>query len=259
MNPDLVGMWQSLRFWDCFVVSLLAMTQNKMLIIKNLTKSFGEKKVIDDISLTVKLGEIVGFLGPNGAGKTTTMRLITGFYTPTEGKISIDKLSPEEARNITGYLPEENPLYNQFTPFEYLNFIAKMRGLTGNILQERLDYIIKNCNLSEVLNQKIETLSRGFRQRVGLAAALIHNPKLVVMDEPTSGLDPNQQEEIRKLIKVIAKEKAIIFSTHILSEAKAICKRVVIIHKGKIVSKENLTEMKKKKLSLEKLFKKLTK
>jgi len=230
-----------------------------MLIIKNLTKSFGEKKVIDDISLTVKLGEIVGFLGPNGAGKTTTMRLITGFYSPTAGSITIDNRSPEESKNVIGYLPEENPLYNQFTPFEYLNFIAKMRGLSGDILKERLSYIVKNCNLSEVLNQKVETLSRGFKQRVGLAAALIHDPKLVVMDEPTSGLDPNQQEEIRKLIKVIAKEKAIIFSTHILSEAKAICKRVVIIHKGKIVGEENLVEMKRKRISLESLFKKLTK
>jgi len=229
-----------------------------MLQIKNLTKKFGQKVAVDNISFSAKTGEIIGFLGPNGAGKTTTMRLITGFLTPTKGEIAINNLSPKEARDLIGYLPEENPLYSQFTPLEYLNFIGKMHYLTGNKLKQRLEYVIKNCGLKEVVSQPIETLSRGYRQRVGLAAALIHDPQLLIMDEPTTGLDPNQQKEIRQLIKKIAKNKTIIFSTHILSEAEAICQRIIIIHQGKIKADKTIGQIKRGRGSLEKLFTKLT-
>ena len=205
------------------------------------------------------MGEVVGFLGPNGAGKTTTMRLVTGFLTPNEGKITISGLPPREAHHLVGYLPEDNPLYYQFTPLEYLRFIGEMNRLSQTRLEKRLDYVIRNFNIGQVLSQTIETLSRGFRQRVGLAATLIHDPKLVLMDEPTNGLDPNQQLEIRKIIKKLAKDKAVILSTHFLAEAKSVCDRVIIIHHGNIAAEEKLTNLKQKRQSLVKLFSKLTK
>ena len=229
-----------------------------MLQIKNLTKKFGSKTVINNISFSAKTGEIIGFLGPNGAGKTTTMRLITGFLTPSKGKITINNLPPRKARNLIGYLPEENPLYSQFTPQEYLVFIGKMHYLAGKKLAQQLERVIESCGLREVVAQPIETLSRGYRQRVGLAAALIHDPQLLVMDEPTTGLDPNQQKEIRQLIKKIAKNKTIIFSTHILSEAEAICQRIIIIHQGKIEADQTIKQIKQRRGSLEKLFSRLT-
>lgn len=229
-----------------------------MLKVKNVSKRFDQIQAVNRLSFSIKKGEIVGFLGPNGAGKTTTMRLITGFLTPDEGKVTIAGLKPKQARHLIGYLPEENPLYSQMTSMEYLSFIAKMRGIEKNILQEQINQIADSCGVKEVLAQTIETISRGYRQRVGLAATLIHQPKLLVMDEPTSGLDPNQQAEIKKLIKKIAKDKAVIFSTHILSEAEAICQRVLIIHKGELVAEEKMSNLKKKKKSLEKLFHQLT-
>lgn len=229
-----------------------------MLQVRELTKKFGDKVAVNNISFSAKIGEIIGFLGPNGAGKTTTMRLITGFLTPTKGKITIHNFSPKEARNLIGYLPEENPLYSQFTPREYLYFIGKMHYLGGNYLKQRLNYVIDNCGLQEVTDQPIETLSRGYRQRVGLAAALIHDPQLLIMDEPTTGLDPNQQREIRQLIRKIAKNKTVIFSTHILSEAEAICQRIIIIHQGKIKADQAMSQIKKGRNSLERLFTQLT-
>lgn len=229
-----------------------------MLQIKNLSKKFNQIIAVNNISFSAKVGEIIGFLGPNGAGKTTTMRLITGFLTPTKGKVTINNLSPKEARNLIGYLPEENPLYSQFKPLEYLTFIGKMHFLCGNELKQRLDYVIENCGLKEVVAQPIETLSRGYRQRVGLAAALIHDPQLLIMDEPTTGLDPNQQKEIRQLIKKIAKNKTVILSTHILPEAEAICQRVIIIHRGEIKADKSISQIKRGRGSLEKLFIQLT-
>ncbi len=229
-----------------------------MLQVNHLTKRFGDKVAVNDISFSAKTGEIIGFLGPNGAGKTTTMRLITGFLIPTKGKITINGLPPKKARDLIGYLPEENPLYSRFTALEYLTFIAKMHYLSGAQLRQRLNYVIENCGLQEMAYQTIETLSRGYRQRVGLAAALIHNPQLLIMDEPTTGLDPNQQKEIRKLIQQIAQKKTIIFSTHILSEAEAICQRVIIIHQGQLVAQEDLAQLRRKRVSLEKLFSRLT-
>ncbi len=228
-----------------------------MLKVKDLSKHFGSVKAVDGINFEVNKGEIIGFLGPNGAGKTTTMRLITGFLTPTKGKISINKQSPKQARKIIGYLPEENPLYTKFTPYEYLTFIGKMHKMDNSELSKQLDFVTDKCGLSQVINQPIETLSRGFRQRVGLAAAIIHNPDLLIMDEPTSGLDPNQQAEIKTLIQNLAQKKAVIFSTHILSEAEAICQRIIIIHQGKLVAEKKMSNLKRGQL--EKLFKQKTK
>ncbi len=228
-----------------------------MVTVSNLHKHFGKVKAVDGIDFEVNKGEIVGFLGPNGAGKTTTMRLITSFLTPTKGKITVNGKAPKKARAIIGYLPEENPLYSKMTPVEYLYFIGKMHKMSAKDLDKQSAFVTAKCGLGEVINRPIETLSRGYRQRVGLAATLIHNPQVLVMDEPTSGLDPNQQDEIKKLIKQLAKDKAVLFSTHILSEAESICQRGLIIHRGKIVAKADIKKMKKGEL--EKLFKQKTK
>jgi len=229
-----------------------------MLTVRNLTKKFDNLTAVDNISFRLKKGEILGFLGTNGAGKTTAMRLITGFLTPTKGKISIEKKTPKEARNIIGYLPEENPLYGKYTPLEYLNFIGQMFGLDQKNLKKNIKQVVKDCGISNVLNQSIETLSRGFKQRVGLAATLVHQPNLIIMDEPTTGLDPNQQKEIRKLIKKLAKNRGVILSTHYLTEAQELCSRIIIIHQGKILADKKTADLKKKKQSLENLFAKLT-
>ena len=225
-----------------------------MIQVSSLIKKFGSKVAVNKISFKAKTGEIVGFLGPNGAGKTTTMRLLLGYLFPTEGEIKIDGLNPVDNR-ITllkkiGYLPENNPLYAEMKVKEYLNFIASVKEVAD------IDEIIESVNLTDVLNSKIEELSRGYKQRVGLAAALIGNPEILILDEPTSGLDPLEQEKIRVLIKKLAKEKTIIFSTHILSEVEDIASRLMIIHSGKIVYDGDKP---KGKGAVEKLFKKLVK
>ncbi len=227
-----------------------------MLTVKNLSKHFGKIKAVDNIDFSIDKCEIVGFLGPNGAGKTTTMRLITGFLSPNSGTISINDQTPKQARSIIGYLPEENPLYDQLTPLEYLMFIGRMHSMDKGEILSQMDYVIKKSSIQPVLNQKIETLSRGFRQRVGLAATLIHDPEIIIMDEPTSGLDPNQQAEIKKLIQKLAEDKAVIFSTHILSEAESVCQRVLIIHQGRIVGRKDLSDLKTGELN--RIFTKLT-
>ena len=204
-----------------------------MISLTSVTKRFGTITAVEELSLKAKKGEIIGFLGPNGAGKTTTMRLILGYLVPTSGKISINNLDPLKDRiqvlRITGYLPENNPLYQEMKVFEYLDFIAKVKE---TFIEAK---IVNQVGLGEVMNSKIENLSRGFKQRVGLAAALIGNPEILILDEPTSGLDPLEQEKIRKLIKILAKSKTIIFSTHILSEVEDVATRLIIIDKGKIV------------------------
>ncbi|MCS7093119.1 MAG: ABC transporter ATP-binding protein [Patescibacteria group bacterium] len=226
-----------------------------MLFVSNLTKIFGQKKVaVDNISFEAKTGEIIGFLGPNGAGKTTTMRLILGFLKPSSGVVLVDSVSPFRERikvlRKIGYLPENNPLYGDMKVCEYLNFSAKIKR-AGN--QEE---IITQVGLTDVLNQKIDTLSRGFRQRVGLAGALLGEPKILILDEPTSGLDPLEQEKIKVLIKKLSRNKIVIFSTHILSEAEDISDRLIIINKGKIVYDGKKP---KGKGNISKLFKKLIK
>lgn len=221
-----------------------------MIEIKNLTKKFGNNVILDGISFEVKRGEILGFLGPNGAGKTTTMKIITSFWSPTSGSVAIggdDILKDSlKIRKRIGYLPETVPLYEDMMVYEYLKFIAEVRGLEKDKIKERIKEVIKVCSLSEVVKKPIEELSKGYRQRLGLAQAIMHDPDILILDEPTTGLDPNQIVEIRNLIKELGKEKTVIFSTHILSEVSATCNRVIIINNGKIVGEGNPDELTKK-------------
>jgi len=220
-----------------------------MIDIKNLTKKFNNDIVLDNIEFSVKKGEILGFLGPNGAGKTTTMKIITSFLAPTSGRVKIDGLDSQKdsikTRSRIGYLSEMVPLYDDMLVFEYLRFVAEIRGIENDKINEKIKAVSGDCGLSKVLTRPIEELSKGYRQRVGLAQAIIHNPDILILDEPTTGLDPNQIVEIRDLIKKIGKEKTIIFSTHILSEASAICDRIIIINKGKIAAIGTPKELKK--------------
>jgi ABC-2 type transport system ATP-binding protein len=218
-----------------------------MIDVQHVTKQYGQVKALDDISFSIHKGEIVAFLGPNGAGKTTTMRILTGFMPPTSGTVKIagfDCLEePWEVKKHIGYLPETPPLYLELTVREYLTFVGRIKQLEPDPLQERMGIIINQTGLTEVQGRVIGHLSRGYRQRVGLAQALIHNPPVLILDEPTTGLDPNQIIEIRDLIKSLAGSHTIILSTHLLAEATAICQKVIIIHRGRIVaidSPENL-------------------
>ncbi|NNE29679.1 MAG: gliding motility-associated ABC transporter ATP-binding subunit GldA [Saprospiraceae bacterium] len=210
--------------------------------IANLTKLFGSQKALDGISFEARPGEILGFLGPNGAGKSTTMKIITCFIPQNEGKVEVCGFDTEEdslaVRTQIGYLPEQNPLYKDMYVREYLTFVGKTYGITN--LSDRVDQMISMTGLEREQHKKIGTLSKGYRQRVGLAQAMIHDPKVLILDEPTSGLDPNQLEEIRNLIKKIGKEKTVILSTHIMQEVQALCDRVVIIDKGKIVADDKI-------------------
>lgn len=215
--------------------------------IENLTKKFGGQRAVDSISFEVKTGEILGFLGPNGAGKTTTMRMITNFITPSEGSITVGGKSmaddPDEIKRHIGYLPENNPLYQDMPVIDYLEFVGGLQGIDKKELPYRVVEMIRVTGLNAEKHKKIGELSRGFRQRVGLAQALIHDPDILIMDEPTSGLDPNQIVEIRKLIRELGREKTVILSTHILPEVEATCDRILIINRGRIVadgSAENL-------------------
>ncbi len=221
-----------------------------MIILSSVYKSFNKKIIIDDVSFKIKKGEIVGFVGPNGAGKTTTMRLILGYLKPDKGDILINDLNPIEKRlevlNQVGYLPENNPLYQDMKVKDYLEFVVQVKKT------DKIEKVINEVGLNEVVDKKIEELSRGYKQRVGLATALIGNPEILILDEPTSGLDPLEQEKIRQLIKKIAKNKIIIFSTHILSEVEDVANRLIIINQGKILY-DGLKP--KGKGAVEKLFK----
>ena len=210
------------------------------IVVENLTKLYGEQKAVDNISFEVKPGEVVGFLGPNGAGKSTTMRMITCYMAPTSGKIflegfEVDK-NPLEIKKKIGYLPENNPLYLDMAIIDYLRFCAEIQGMNGGRVSERIHKMVDLCGLNPERHKKIGELSKGYRQRVGLAQAMIHDPDVLVLDEPTSGLDPNQIVEIRRLIKELGREKTVILSSHILSEVEATCDRILIINKGKIVA-----------------------
>lgn len=218
-----------------------------MIEIKNLEKKFDSTVVLDKISLTVNKGEILGFLGPNGAGKSTTMKIITSFWAPTSGEVIIDGLSVVEdslaTRAKIGYLPETVPLYDEMLVSEYLQFVAEVRRIPTDKIKSRIAEVVKKCGLEKVFSRPIEELSKGYRQRVGLAQAIVHDPEILILDEPTTGLDPNQIIEIRELIKELGKEKTVIFSTHILSEVSATCDRVVIINGGKIVGEGTPAEL----------------
>ncbi|OIO47616.1 MAG: hypothetical protein AUJ28_00745 [Parcubacteria group bacterium CG1_02_37_51] len=220
-----------------------------MIKIENLKKYYGHIKAVDDISLEIKEGEILGLLGPNGAGKTTTVKMITGFIAPTSGSVKFNDLDILEdslqIRAKLGYLPENNPLYEDMKVYEYLLFVGKIRGLSKEVLIGRLKEMVQVAGLRKVLKQPISELSKGYRQRVGLAQALLHDPEILILDEPTSGLDPNQIVEIRELIKKVGQHKTIILCSHIMQEVQATCDRVVIINEGKIVGQgtpQELTE-----------------
>ena len=223
----------------------------KLIEAKNLKKSFGDFIAVDDIDLSVERGEVVGFLGPNGAGKSTTMKMLTGFLEPDEGQILIDginlKSKPLEAKQSIGYLPEGAPSYSDMDVSEFLSFVGKMRGLDNNkLLETRLSDMAEQINLKEVWHKPIETLSKGFKRRVGIAQALIHDPDILILDEPTDGLDPNQKHEMRNLIKKISSNKAIVISTHILEEVEAVCSRTIIIANGKLLANETTKNLTKK-------------
>jgi ABC-2 type transport system ATP-binding protein len=208
--------------------------------IENLSKKYGPQKAVDGLSFEVKTGEILGFLGPNGAGKSTTMKMITGYIGIGEGSVVIgDKSVAEhgdEVKKYIGYLPENNPLYLDMAVIDYLEFCAALQGVPSDRIDERVRKMVKECGLNAEKHKKIGELSKGYRQRVGLAQAMIHDPQILVLDEPTTGLDPNQIVEIRNLIREIGKEKTVILSTHILPEVEATCDRILIINKGKIVA-----------------------
>jgi ABC-2 type transport system ATP-binding protein len=217
------------------------------LIVEHLVKEYGLQKAVNNISFEVKKGEIVGFLGPNGAGKSTTLKIATSYLPPTSGRVIVGGFEvvsqPMEVKKITGYLPEHNPLYLDLYVHEYLQFVGKLYGLRGNALKKRVGDMIGLCGLTHEQNKKIESLSKGYRQRIGLAQALIHDPAVLILDEPTSGLDPNQLLEIRKLIRDISTNKTVIFSTHIMQEVQALCERVVVINKGQMVANDRLESL----------------
>jgi len=208
--------------------------------VRNLAKAYGEQIAVNDISFDVKTGEILGFLGPNGAGKTTTMKIITCYLPPTAGTVEVDGLDIRkkslEVRKKIGYLPEMNPLYMEMNVLDHLEYSAQLHGMRGAQLTHRIREMVNVCGLEEVRHKDIGELSKGYRQRVGLAQAMIHDPEVLILDEPTSGLDPNQIVEIRNLIKQLGRAKTVILSTHILSEVQATCDRVLIINDGKIVA-----------------------
>ena len=215
-----------------------------MIEVKNLTKRFGQKTAVDNISFTVKKGEVLGFLGPNGAGKSTTMRMITGYLPPTEGQISVDGADvvnePIAAKARIGYLPEAAPLYADMTVVSFLRFMAELRGKG----EEDVDRALDTCFLDPVRNQNIDTLSKGYRHRTCLAQSILHDPDILILDEPTDGLDPNQKQEVRSLIKRMGEGKVIIFSTHILEEVEAACTRAIIIDQGRVVADGTPDELK---------------
>jgi len=218
-----------------------------MININNLCKYYGETKAVDDISFEIRQGEILGFLGPNGAGKSTTVRVITCFIPPTSGSVTVDGLDVTqqslEVRRKIGYLPENTPLYQDMNPVEFLRYAAELRHIAKDQINTRIRKMVEVCGLQEVLAKNIAALSKGYRQRVGLAQALIHDPDILILDEPTSGLDPNQIVEIRNMIKELGREKTVILCTHILSEVQATCDRAMIINRGKIVADGTLEQL----------------
>ncbi len=236
-----------------------------MIEVKGLVKTYGAKRAVDGVSLTVRRGDILGFLGPNGAGKSTTMKMITGFLRPDAGTATVDGIDvtvdPVAVKSKLGYLPESAPAYPEMTVEEFLSFIAEVRGFRDSAAKRaQVDRAIQLTHLIPVRKQVIETLSKGFKQRVGFAQALLHDPPALILDEPTDGLDPNQKNEVRALIKNMAVEKAVILSTHILEEVEAICTRVIILSRGKIVADETPAQLQARQpgARLDAIFRNLT-
>jgi len=211
-----------------------------MIEVQNLSRRFGPKLAVDDISFQVNKGEVLGFLGPNGAGKSTTMRMITGYLAPTLGRVKVcgfDVASqPLEAKRRIGYLPESAPSWPDMRVIDFLRFAARVRGLEGAVQRAAIERVVQQCHLENVLGQQIDTLSKGFRQRTCLAQALIHDPEVLVLDEPTDGLDPNQKHEMRALIRDMSRSRAVLFSTHILEEVDEVCTRAIVIDRGRVVA-----------------------
>ncbi len=235
-----------------------------MIEVVNISKYFGTKLAVNNLSFTVKKGEVLGFLGPNGAGKSTTMRMVTGFIPPSSGDARICGISitenPYEAKTKIGYLPESAPLYNDMTVIGFLKFCADVRKLSGSAKTDAVEKAIETCFLTSVAHQSIDTLSKGYRHRTCLAQALLHDPEVLILDEPTDGLDPNQKYEVRQLIKRLGQDKAILFSTHILEEVEASCTRAVIVDRGSIVADGTPAELiaQAPNGSLTELFRKVT-
>lgn len=235
-----------------------------MISTRNLVKDFGTRRAVDDVSFDVGTGEVLGFLGPNGAGKSTTMRMITGFITPTSGTTIVNghdmAVDSVEGRRHIGYLPENAPAYGDMTVREFLGFIARMRGYAGPEIQQRADEAMEKCWLESVASQTIETLSKGYRQRVCFAQAILHDPPILVLDEPTDGLDPNQKHVVRNMIRAMGKEKVIIFSTHVLEEVDAVCSRAIIISGGSVVADSTPEELRSRSQTgrLDDVFRTLT-
>jgi ABC-2 type transport system ATP-binding protein len=236
-----------------------------MIEVKGLVKTYGPKRAVDGVTFTVKRGDILGFLGPNGAGKSTTMKMITGFLRPDAGTAKVDGIDvtvdPVAVKSKLGYLPESAPAYPEMTVAEFLGFIADVRGFRSPAAKAaQVDRAIKLTHLNPVQNQTIETLSKGFKQRVGFAQAMLHDPAVLILDEPTDGLDPNQKNEVRSLIKSMAVEKAVILSTHILEEVDAICNRVIIISQGRVVADETPAQLRARKpgARIDEIFRELT-
>ncbi len=225
-----------------------------MVSVKNLYKNYGNFQALSGISFEIGKGDIAAFLGPNGAGKTTTMRIITGFMAPTSGEIMIDGLDifeePKRVKAITGYLPESPPLYPDLTVFEYLSFVAEIKGLRKNDIRKKVEEVMEATDILDRRNTMIGLLSKGFKQRVGIAQCIVNSPRLIIMDEPTVGLDPVQVVEIRNLIKTLAKteDRTVILSTHLLAEAEEICEKAIIIHNGKIVALDTIDHLKQKEI-----------
>ncbi len=236
-----------------------------MIEVKGLVKTYGTKRAVDGVTFSVKRGDILGFLGPNGAGKSTTMKMITGFLRPDAGTATVDGINvatdPVAVKQKLGYLPESAPAYPEMTVEEFLGFIANIRGFrSAEANRTQVDRAISLTHLAPVRKQSIETLSKGFKQRVGFAQALLHDPPVLVLDEPTDGLDPNQKNEVRSLIKNMAVEKAVILSTHILEEVDAICNRVIIISRGKVVADETPAQLRARQpgARIDEIFRTLT-
>ncbi len=230
--------------------------------IQNLTKIYGSQKAVDDISFDVNPGEIVGFLGPNGAGKSTTMKITTCYLSATSGQVEVNGFEVAQhsmqVRRSIGYLPEHNPLYTDMYIKEFLRFVGALYDLKGRELTLRVNEMIEMCGLEIEQHKKIGQLSKGYRQRVGLAQALIHNPPVLILDEATTGLDPNQIIEIRNLIKTVGQQKTVLFSSHIMQEVEAICNRVVIINRGRVVANRILEDLQNEGKPLEEVFRELT-
>src|SRR6202044_659141 len=229
-----------------------------MITVTDLTKRYARHTAVDHVSFEVQKGQIVGFLGPNGAGKTTTMRMLTCFMPPTAGTATVagfDVLEqPFEVKKRIGYLPETPPLYPEMSTSEYLEFVGKLKGLSGDELKKRINFVLERCSVADVKDKLLGKLSKGYRQRVGLAQAIIHNPDVLILDEPTSGLDPKQINETRDLIKSLAGDHTIILSTHILPEVEQTCQSVLIINKGRLVAKDSVNNLQNRARGAEQLF-----